>query len=173
MKTILLACAALALCWGPAQAVDKPVPGERPCTSPESGQFDFWVGEWDVYAGGNMVGHNKITMILDGCVLLEEYQAAGSDYQGKSFNFFDPGDGLWHQIWVDNQGLRLNLKGWLTGLGMTLSGDRMVGNGPVADRITWTENDDGTVRQLWEQTADGGMTWQVLFEGHYRPAAGR
>ena len=27
---------------------------------------------------------------------------------------------------------------------------------------------DGTVRQLWELSGDGGLTWQVLFDGLYR-----
>ena len=56
---------------------------------------------------------------------------------------------------------------------MTLSGERTAGGVPVSDRITWTDNHDGTIRQLWEQTADGGMSWQVLFDGHYRPSPGQ
>ena len=27
---------------------------------------------------------------------------------------------------------------------------------------------DGTVRQLWESSADGGSTWQAVFDGLYR-----
>ena len=36
------------------------------------------------------------------------------------------------------------------------------------NRITWTPNKDGTVRQLWEASTDQGKTWQVAFDGLYR-----
>jgi len=38
--------------------------------------------------------------------------------------------------------------------------------GPI-QRIAWSVNDDGSVRQLWESTADGGVTWTVQFDGKY------
>ena len=30
------------------------------------------------------------------------------------------------------------------------------------ERITWTPNADGTVRQHWQQSTDGGATWSVI-----------
>jgi hypothetical protein len=43
----------------------------------------------------------------------------------------------------------------------------------VHERISWTPQPDGTVRQLWEQSADGSR-WRVVFDGRYvrqRPAS--
>jgi len=37
-------------------------------------------------------------------------------------------------------------------------------------RITWTPNDDHSVRQLWETSADDGRTWRVEFDGRYERA---
>jgi hypothetical protein len=37
----------------------------------------------------------------------------------------------------------------------------------VQQRITWTPMADGSVRQLWESSIDGGRTWAVLFDGRY------
>ena len=88
-------------------------PQEAPCSGDEFHQFDFWIGEWTVTAGDRTAGHNRITSILGGCVLLEQYEAAGSGYQGSSFNIYDRGAGEWHQSWVDNQGLLLQLRGGL------------------------------------------------------------
>lgn len=34
-------------------------------------------------------------------------------------------------------------------------------------RITWTPGENGTVHQVWEQTRDGGETWDVVFDGTY------
>jgi len=33
-------------------------------------------------------------------------------------------------------------------------------------RITWTPNDDGSVRQFWESTDDKGA-WSVAFDGRH------
>jgi hypothetical protein len=35
------------------------------------------------------------------------------------------------------------------------------------DRITWTPNADGTLRQLWDQSLDGGRSWTIVFDGIY------
>ena len=37
----------------------------------------------------------------------------------------------------------------------------------VWNRITWYDNPDGTVRQHWEYSADGGNSWQTAFDGTY------
>jgi hypothetical protein len=36
----------------------------------------------------------------------------------------------------------------------------------LKQRITWTPNADGSVRQLWE-TADSKGAWSVVFDGTY------
>ncbi len=41
------------------------------------------------------------------------------------------------------------------------------GSGAHVDRITWTPNDDGTVRQHWQTSEDGGKTWKTEFDGRY------
>ena len=41
------------------------------------------------------------------------------------------------------------------------------GSGMARHRITWTPNDDGTVRQVWNVSTDGGATWKVVFDGTY------
>jgi len=35
------------------------------------------------------------------------------------------------------------------------------------ERISWTPQAGGRVRQLWESSADDGRTWQVVFDGMY------
>jgi len=140
-----------------------------PCSQPEARQFDFWVGDWEVHANGKVVGHNHISRIQGNCTVFEEYSAAGNAYEGKSFNYYDPADGLWHQVWVDNSGLRLSLSGRFGDGHMQMSGPRSNPEGEkVIDRITWTPNDDGSVRQLWETSKDDGTTWEVAFDGLYR-----
>ena len=35
------------------------------------------------------------------------------------------------------------------------------------NEITWTPNADGSVRQHWRISADGGKTWTTSFDGKY------
>jgi len=60
---------------------------------------------------------------------------------------------------------------------MVLSGQQLkpdAGTGLVQqERISWTPNDDGSVRQLWESSKDGGKSWAVVFDRLYRRPAAR
>ncbi len=165
MAILVLVC----LAAGSALAQDPTPP--PPCQDDEARQFDFWVGQWEVHANDRIVGHSLISNIQGGCTLLEEYDTRPRNYEGKSFNYYDPNDDLWHQVWVDNGGLRLHLTGGYTDLQMVMSADRQTDDGTVTDRITWTDNQDGTVRQQWDVSPDKGATWNNIFDGLYRPVA--
>lgn len=77
----------------------------KPCsTDPLYRQFDFWLGEWDVVApNGNHAGDSKISLILDSCIVLEEW-TGNYGYAGKSFNSYNAKTKQWQQYWVDNGG---------------------------------------------------------------------
>ncbi len=65
-------------------------PAATSCAAPAYRQFDFWAGDWDVFDIGSptKVAHARVDLILDGCVLREDYQ--GTDgHQGQSFTIFD------------------------------------------------------------------------------------
>ena len=134
-----------------------------PCASPEHRQFDFWIGEWEVTRpDGKFAGHNRITPILGGCALREEWTGAGGN-QGTSLNAWDPDARRWRQTWVDQGGTVLLLAGGIDGGKMVLQS----GDGASRQRITWTPMGDGRVRQLWDSSSDGGKTWKVEFDGIY------
>ncbi|HEX4235192.1 MAG TPA: hypothetical protein VH041_12905 [Caldimonas sp.] len=140
------------------------------CQSVEHRQFDFWVGHWEVFVpSGKKAGENTIQVIADGCALLEEWSGGGG-VTGKSLNIYDPVDHHWHQTWVDNSGTLLMLSGGFAERSMVMSMTGPSLTDPartVRQRITWTPAADGSVRQLWESSLDGGTTWTVLFDGHY------
>ncbi|HTU68007.1 MAG TPA: hypothetical protein VMF52_18805 [Steroidobacteraceae bacterium] len=138
-----------------------------PCSSPEHRQFDFWIGDWRVTVpDGKLAGLNRITSEYGGCVIHEHY-ATGKGYTGESLNAYDPVRKVWHQTWVDDSGLLLVLEGRWTGKSMVLEGLAPDAKGAlVKQRITWTPNEDGSVRQLWE-AADGKGGWTVAFDGRY------
>jgi len=158
----------------PLAAADEgqPAAPPPPCSEPEARQFDFWIGEWEVHAKGKVVGHNRISPIQGGCTLLEEYYTLPGPYEGKSFNYYDSADGQWHQVWVDNGGTRLHLRGGYSEHQMVMSGERLAGGKTILDRITWTDNGDGTVRQVWDVSPDGGGVFNTIFDGLYKPVKG-
>ena len=46
-----------------------------PCSASQSHAFDFWIGDWDVFApSGKLAGTNRIERIY-GCVLHESWKA--------------------------------------------------------------------------------------------------
>ena len=152
-----------------AQLADAQLPAAAPCSALEHRQFDFWIGEWEVtLATGQRAGTNRIERILGGCALQESWTDA-SPSQGHSLNAWDPGDNKWHQTWVDNAGTILHLSGGIVNGEMVMEGQRRLPDGTeVTDRITWTPNADGTLRQVWQSSRDRGMRWTTVFDGVYR-----
>jgi tetratricopeptide (TPR) repeat protein len=150
---------------------------QRPCNTPAHHQFDFWVGEWTVTPSGAAPGRgavNNITRIQEGCVVLENYEAGA--YTGTSVNFYDAERGLWHQTWMANNGSAVYLEGGLNADGAMEMSDRALpvsASSGVINRVTWTPNADGSVRQVWHTSSDGGQTWSIVFDGLYtrRPAS--
>lgn len=140
---------------------------------PAERQFDFWIGDWEVFSPkGDRVGENRISREIAGRVLVERYRGR-KGYQGSSFNSYEPASRSWRQTWVDSEGLTLNLVGGIVDGRMVLTGSRRPETAGVQDRISWEPRQDGSVRQLWESSKDGGKTWTVAFDGIYRRRADR
>jgi hypothetical protein len=144
--------------------------GGPTCDGAEHRQFDFWLGDWEVFGpNGQPAGRNSITRELNGCVLHERWVGAGG-MRGESFNTWDRTRQRWHQTWVSSTGTLLVIEGGLVNGAMQMTGDTTTPKGLVRNRITWTPGPDGSVRQVWETSVDGGTTWQGAFDGRYRRA---
>lgn len=141
---------------------------DSPCGAPEYRQFDFWLGDWEVSnPDGDVVGTNTITSVSGGCGLHERWEGA-TGAVGESLNAYDRRTGTWHQAWVGGRGLVLRLEGGLRDGSMVLEGRLVEGDDHVPQRITWTPAADGSVRQHWETSEDGGANWTTAFDGTYR-----
>lgn len=140
------------------------------CAAAEHRQFDFWVGRWTVTdSAGQTVGENEITRIAGGCGVQESWRGTNGTV-GTSLNAYDAVARRWMQVWVGSRGVILHLSGGLEGGSMVMTGERDSPRGHLHDRVAWTPLPDGTVRQRWETSADGGRTWTVAFLGTYRRA---
>ncbi len=152
--------------------VSAPAAPPRPCLEALHRQFDFWIGTWDVTGpAGRFAGINRIERVDGGCALAESWSSAGGGYTGHSLNSVGS-DGRWRQTWVDSSGLRLELVGGLVGGKMVLEGETPgaePASPPVRNRITWSPESEGRVRQHWETSSDGGRSYATAFDGMYHP----
>ena len=154
-----------------AQAQEQASP---PCTDDEYRHFDFWLGKWDVATPGSAqtTAHSKISQLHGCCIVLEEYDVIGGGYTGMSINYYDNVRNVWHQSWMSNNGVPVYLEGNLTADGAMQLSDADL---PISEatgtinRVTWTPNKDGSVRQHWEVSSDDGETWSTAFDGRYTP----
>jgi hypothetical protein len=149
----------------------------RPCEAdPASRRLDFWVGSWTVYGpGGERDGRNLIEKILAGCALVENWTDAAG-WEGKSLFYRVDATGEWKQVWVTDSGpmKEKSLVREFTGPGVRFQGVVSRNGKSILDRTTLTPLPDGRVRQLIEQSADGGATWHTAYDGLYvRDPAGK
>jgi tetratricopeptide (TPR) repeat protein len=140
-----------------------------PCRAPEFREFDFWVGEWKVEnPAGQPVGTNSVTLEQDGCLLVEHWKSGRGFETGTSFNYYDIRDKKWHQLYIANNGNAGAFPAMAGGLAdgkMVLLTD--VDASGKQQRWTWYVISPGKVRQMAEQTTDGGKTWTPTWDSVY------
>jgi tetratricopeptide (TPR) repeat protein len=143
---------------------------EKPCGfDAEFRQFDFWIGEWDVYMGGNLAGKSKIQLILKDCVIVENWESASYGYSGKSYNVYNPGIKKWQQFWVDSAAGPTLYTGELINGEMRFDADKYNPDGTkMMTKMIFYKLGPDKVRQHIQQSSDGGKTWTDYFDGEYR-----
>jgi len=154
------------------QPVEQPAPPKSICETMKSfNDFDFWLGEWNVYSNDDarqFQGANSITKHHKNCLVMENWTSAQGG-TGSSMNYYDAVEDQWRQLWVAG-GYSIDYTGGLDESGA------MVLNGKInyyntgkshAFRGKWTPNTDGSVRQLFEQQDPESQEWSVWFDGLY------
>jgi hypothetical protein len=175
MGKTTFALLALALPYVAQAQTTTTTPPPPPCVAPEFDQFDFWVGDWDVYPNGanELVAHSKIEKLYNNCAVRENWMPLKGG-AGGSLNGYDPASNIWHQTWIGSQPGRVEFTGGLTGGKMVLTGNWRNVNGPgqhALIRMSYSKNSDGSVRQHGEQSTDHGLTWTNSFDFIYRRKA--
>jgi hypothetical protein len=134
------------------------------CDGPEYRQFDFWVGDWDAVEAGEAAprAHVRVTHILDGCAIREEYHDGGG-LIGESLSTYDRSRHIWHQSWVTNRGQLLLLDGEFRNGAIVLTGADPASGAAALVRGTWTATRDGA-REVGVMSPDGGTTWRPWFD---------
>lgn len=149
---------------------------QKPCNATTYRQFDFWLGNWEAFGpDGKKAGDSRITLILDSCVVLEEWTSAGITqgirYAGKSFNTYNATTKQWQQTWVDNVGGSTEfLEGKFENNHLTfISRPFKVAKDTMAIRkLSFYSLSADKVRQWGEISKDNGMSWLTEYDLEYR-----
>ena len=143
---------------------------KAPCSGEKYSQFDFWEGNWNVYnSEGKLVGTNELIKMQNNCVMQENWVSKSGPSRGTSYNYYNKTDDSWNQVWVDNSGFSLVLKGKLIDGKMILKSDIIQGKkGKYYNQITWSKNKDNSVTQVWEYFKPDGKLISETFRGIYK-----
>jgi tetratricopeptide (TPR) repeat protein len=142
---------------------------EKPCMFSEGyRQFDFWLGEWDVFVGGQRVGYNNVKSLQGGCIVEENWEG-GLGENGQSFNFYNPVTKKWHQSYMSNRAGNWMMDGEYKDGALRFEGHIYSPKGDVLVRMTFFNLEPGKVRQTAETSSDGGKTWTNIWDAMYLP----
>ncbi|MGB5895337.1 MAG: DUF1579 family protein [Ignavibacteriaceae bacterium] len=145
---------------------------QKPCSSPEANQFDFWIGEWKVEwqntDSTKAEGTNVVTSILGSCVIQENFSGKpGVDFIGKSFSVYNPVKKIWQQTWVDDQGGYMVFTGGMEDEKMILSRKITRDENEIIQRMVFYNISKDEFDWNWESSKDIGKTWKLNWKLHY------
>ena len=171
MIRLALIAAVLAAPLAAVVQTAPPKPGAT-CADAAHHAFDFWIGRWDVVTtkDGKPAGSSLIEAVYSGCAIRENWTDP-SGYSGGSLNTYDPIAGKWRQTWTDSAGSWREFVGGIEAGKMVLVAHRPLRTDPartLLERMIFTPNPDGSVRQFSDMSTDDGKTWQIRYDFTYR-----
>lgn len=149
----------------------------KPCSGEPYRQFDFWIGEWEVFnnLSSKKAGDSKISLMLDSCVILEEWTSAsvqnGLRFAGKSYNSYNAAKKRWQQYWVDNTG---SITEYFIGhyennkMIVQTENEKQPNDTFKIQKMTFYNLAPDKIRQHGESSTDNGKTWATDFDLEYR-----
>lgn len=142
------------------------------CTTPESRQFDFWLGDWDLERSDGVRARVRVTSTHDGCVIQEDFDGTpASPLTGRSLASFDRETGGWKQTWVDNFGSWFAFSGGLDDGRMTLTATYVNAGKTSLHRRVWSAITADSFEWSWETSDDEGKTWRTAWKFRGRRAS--
>jgi len=167
----------LRLVWGmvAGSAVFVGAKGGPP-SPPGDHALDFWLGDWEVFlASGPKDGDNRIQQMLGGFAVQENWTELDGR-EGKSWFYYHGPEKRWKQVWVTDGGgvkEKAQVADAPTG-SVRFRGESPLRDGrKLLDQTTLTPLPDGRVRQIIEQSLDGGKTWRTAYDAYYVHKAGK
>jgi len=137
--------------------------------SADARQLDFWLGDWLVGSPGMAgKGHSTVHLSLDKCMTIESWGSDTSNHNGENTLAYNAEDKSWYGLFVDNQGRVHMMKGNVTPGSAALQGPARDENGrAVLKRVRIVRVSADSVEQIWEKSADNGVSWATDFKMEY------
>jgi hypothetical protein len=169
--------AALLICATLCASAAPPATSKQPCDTPQHHQFDYWVGDWQVFDASNnnqLVAVDHIEKHSEGCIIQQNltfitdlYRREGVGYRlaGIGVNRFD-GE-RWLQLWADNQWGAIALRGAPDEHGSLVFTSIVPSRGRDL-KIIYEKHADGTVRNLEYVAPTGTQKWEKYGDLIYR-----
>lgn len=168
----LKSLAVIAALLGAAPTTQAATP--PPCRATDvSRGLDFWVGDWDVYAGSALAGRDTVERLLGGCGITERWKDSGGG-EGISLFAYDARKDLWTQTWVTDDssapgGIKVKVLHAHSPRSTTFQGEIEGKSGAVYyDRTILTALPGGRVHQQIQVSRDG-VAWRTGFDAIYVP----
>lgn len=169
MKVFLAVGIILSGLFGNGQTSNQP-----PCSYPQSSQFDFWIGEWDLTWNDTLHGTNRIEKIFGNCTIHENFSDQRSNFFGQSWSVYNANYNQWQQTWVDNQGGYIALTGGMVADSMILKTEERTvpasisPTGKIINRMVFYNIKPNSFDWSWESSVDGGKVWTPKWQIHYQ-----
>lgn len=142
---------------------------KMPCNQPEAGQFDFWVGDWELTWNDTVKGTNIITKDLNGCVIHEQFNSPTDGFIGQSWSVYNPKKNKWEQTWVDNSGAYIIFEGEFGNGQMELSTEIINPKGEKElYKMVFFNISPNKFDWEWKRSTDNGITFEVQWKIHYQ-----
>jgi hypothetical protein len=137
--------------------------------NPHSRQLDFWLGDWTI-AGpdGKPNATSRVHLALSKCMVVESW-GGGQGHEGENMFAYSRDDNGWHGMFADNEGrVHVFVEGKVISGSAVFSGPSRGPNGEtVLNRISIARAGPNKVTQVWQKSADNGVTWSMEFRGEY------
>lgn len=173
----VIALTLLALSSGAACRAMAAQPEAAPCDTPQSHQFDFWVGDWQVFDAktGQLVAFDRVEKHSHGCIvqqnltmLTDLYRRPGVDYRMTGIGVYRFDGERWLELWADNQWGAIALGGLPEG-GKAMALTTLIPSRGRDLRLVWEKQPDGSVRTLQYVAPTGSGKWDLYGDLIYRP----
>ena len=151
-------------------SIKAQAPNTKPCSDKAYYQFDFWIGNWNVFnSEGKLIGENHIKSMPNACAIQENWTSTNGNSLGTSYSYYDISDKKWHQLWIDNKGFVLETNGSYKNNEMILTSEVVQNQKqPYYNKIIWKKNNNGSVTQIWQYLSPDHKLIKEAFKGIYK-----
>lgn len=138
--------------------------------------FHFWIGTWegtwDEGLGEKGKAVNTVSLILNEQAIQENFEiteGSSKGFKGTSISAYIPKMQTWKQNWFDSQGAYFDFTAEVIGKQKMFVTQVTEKDGKKhQQRMVFHDIENNSFTWDWEQTQDGGKTWQLTWRIFYK-----